>query len=263
MSRLALGIVCLNEAPWLHLHLPAMLRAAAISGVVCVDGGSTDRSPDIVRAIATVAGRPSEVQVRPWGWHFADQQNAVIDLAEARGYDALLKWDPDELMFPDQIDGAANLIAMGTKAIAFPRLNFEYDRLHYAPYTNPRDLLDFQTRMHVLGQGFRWRGQLHASVNAWDIWSEDRSADNATPRELVRLLHAWIYHYEGIKPMEQRALKWLNYARVREGQPPLDVLPDGYHIPTAPARWIVPFVGAQPLAPEDIGRLAPYSEVGA
>jgi len=56
--RLALGIVCLNEAPWLRLHLPIIMRASRIAGIVAIDGGSTDDSVAVLRSYgATVEHR--------------------------------------------------------------------------------------------------------------------------------------------------------------------------------------------------------------
>ncbi len=247
--RFALGLVCLNEAPWLRLHLPVILRAARIDGVVCVDGGSTDGSADLVRALGGV------VEVHPWRWDFAEQQNHVVQLAERLGYDALLKYDPDELLFPEHIDQGADLLATGQhKALVVSRYNFEGDRRHYCPYLYP----DKQLRFHVLNEGFYWYRRLHATTNAYEQWREPAGTSPSIPRDILWLSHVNIYHYEGIKPLEERSLKWLNYERVGQGLAALDALPDGFHVPSGPVRYAVEFRGAQPL---ECGVLAPYEHV--
>lgn len=241
--RFCLGLVCLNEAPWLRLHLPVMLATSGIDGLVAVDGGSQDDS------IAVLESFGAAVESRPWDWHFGKQQNAVIGLAERCGYDAMLKYDPDELWFPAHLDQAIRLLADSAKAVVFPRINFEFDRWHYAPHANPRDFADWQLRAFRLGEGCHWRGDLHATTNAYDLWSHNG--------QIMRLIGAPIYHYEGIKPPAARALKWLNYERVRDGQPALDTLPAEYAVPTPPLRQYVPYFGAQPLDPAMCGAMAP------
>lgn len=251
----ALGLVCLNEAAWLRLHLPVMLRAERVAGVVCVDGGSTDGSLDVVREVAERHGKRWAIRERPWDWRFDEQQNAVIEVAEHVGFSALLKWDPDELMFPADIDQAVGFLERGAKAVVFSRVNFEGDRCHYTPHCNERDVLDQQMRLHVLGEGVRWRGRLHASPNVWDLWPSGETADC---RQIVRLPFAPIFHYEGLKPMAQRALKWLNYDLVSQDLDPLSALPDDYEVPVSTGRITLPFSMSQPLDPAVCGARAPY-----
>jgi len=250
--RIALGIVCLNEAPWLALHLPVILRSTRIDGVVCIDGGSTDDSAAIVRSFG------GTVATRAWDWDFAAQQNAVIQLAERLGYDALLKYDPDELLFPEHIDQCADLLATGQhKALVVSRYNFEGDRRHYSPYLYP----DKQLRWHVLNEGFYWYRRLHATTNAYTLWNEPAGTSPGVERPILWLPHVNIYHYEGIKPIKERALKWLNYDRVQAGDAPLTVLPDGYAVPSLPVRYSVAFRGAQPLEPDECGECALYERM--
>ena len=246
--RLALGIVCLNEAPWLRLHLPIIMRASRIAGIVAIDGGSTDDSVAVLRSYGAT------VEHRSWTWDFAAQQNAVVKLAERRGYDAYLKYDPDELMWPWHIDQCVELLATGQhKALVVSRYNFEGDRQHYSPYLYP----DKQLRFVVLNEGFAWSERLHATTNAYTLWKEPGGTSLGVPRPILWLPHINIYHYEGIKPMPERMLKWLNYDRIKRDLPAWDALPDGYHVPDA-IRFAVEFRGAQPLSVEQCGVNAPY-----
>lgn len=252
--RFALGLVCLNEAPWLRLHLPVILQSRRIDGVVCIDGGSTDKSRDVVADLARGRMLPCEIEVRPWDWDFAAQQNAVVQLAERLGYDAYFKYDPDELMFPEHIDQAADLLASGAhKVVIVSRYNFEGDRRHYCPYLYP----DKQLRFVVLNQGFYWYRRLHATTNAYTQWHEPAGTSVGIDRPIVWLPHARLYHYEGIKPMAERALKWLNYERIQAGDAPLTALPDGYKVPSSSFRYKVEFRGVQPLDPAVCGVEAP------
>lgn len=256
--RFCLGIVCLNEAPWLRLHLPVILRSERIDGVVCIDGGSTDDSIETVFDLAEAAGKTCDVSVRFWDWDFAAQQNAVVQLAERLGYNAYFKWDPDELMFPEHIDQAVELLETGQhQALVVSRYNFEGDRQHYSPYLYP----DKQLRFVVLNQGFYWYRRLHATTNAYEQWKEPAGTSVGVPRPILWLSHVNLYHYEGIKPMHERALKWLNYERVGQNLLALNALPDGYHVPLA-VRYAVEFRGAQPLEPEQCGAMAPYEAEG-
>jgi len=255
-----LGFACLNEEKWLALHLPVMLEA--VEGVVFVDGGSTDHSVDVVIGLCRERQLPVKYRVEPWQWDFAKQQNHIIELAEIAGAAAMLKWDPDELLFPHHVEQGFRLLKT-YKAVKVNRINFEGNRLYYSPYIYP----DMQTRFHVLHQGFRWRGRLHASVNAFELWHEHPNHDPQAKREIIWCPHIDIFHYEGIKPIEERSLKWMNYALVKEGKEPLSELPPHFIPPKLPVRHTVEFTGLQPLTPVsarfhrsifEVGDKAPY-----
>jgi GT2 family glycosyltransferase len=253
--RFCLGLVCLNEVPWLRLHLPVMLRAH-IDGVVVVDGGSHDGSYEVVREIAASKRCPFYGEVHPWRWDFAEQQNHVVTLAERSGFDAMLKWDPDELLFAEHINQAAEVMeTQGAKAVVVSRYNFEENRCRYSPYLYP----DKQLRFHVLNEGFYWYRRLHATTNAYDQWTEPAGTDPDVARQIVWLSHINIYHYEGLKPMRDRTLKVLNYRRVAEGYPPLTALPEGHEVLSY--RYAVGFRGPQPLDWMECGENAPYETV--
>lgn len=252
--RVCLGFMFLNEASWLRLHLPVMLQFPW-DGVVAIDGGSIDDSVDVIAGECARVGTSCVVDSRTWDWDFAAQQNAVIALAEALGFDAMLKWDPDELMFASHLEQAFGLIETGYhKALKFNRINFETDRFHYSPYDYP----DMQTRVHVLHEGFAWRGRLHASVNAWDLWREHPNSSVNAERSILWMPHVSIFHYEGLKPIPERWLKWHNYDRIRVGLAPLTTLPNDAPIPPLPVRFTLEYVGSQPLDPSQCGGRAPY-----
>lgn len=241
--RFCLGFQFLNEADWLRQHLPVILRASSIDGIVAVDGGSTDGSADVIREIAE--DTPLTIERHDWKWNFAQQQNLVVQIAERQEYDAYFKWDPDELMFPGHIDQAARLLEKH-KAVIVSRYNFEVDRWHYCPYLYP----DKQLRFVRLNEGFYWSKRLHATTNAYsELWTEPAGTSPGIDRDIVWLSHVNIFHYEGLRPIEERALKWLNYKRVEAGETPLDALPDDHEVPALPVRYAVRFSGEKPNLP--------------
>ena len=251
--RTCLGFQFLNESAWLKLHLPVILRYP-FDGVVAIDGGSTDDSVFAIKHACGRAARKLYLGQRPWDWHFDLQQNAVVERAEAEGFDALLKWDPDELLYPGHIEQAFDLLKDGAKAIKVNRINFEDDRRHYAPYDYP----DMQLRFHVLNEGWRWVGRLHAGPNVWTFWHEHPNSDPHAPRDIIWCPHINIYHYEGIKPRRERVLKQQNYQRIKDGLDPWTALPDTVAVTDGPVRFIVRYDGPQPLDPFTCGVRAPY-----
>lgn len=239
--RFCLGFQFLNEAAWLRRHLPIILQSRVIDGVMAIDGGSTDESVSVVYDAAFQAGKSVLVETRTWDWDFAAQQNAVIELAEKHGYDAYLKWDPDELLWPTHIDQAAALLDR-YHAIVVSRYNFEGDRQHYCPYLYP----DKQLRFVRLHEGFEWSLPLHATTNAYHLWREPGGTSPGVDRGIVWLPHVNIYHYEGTKPIEDRELKWENYRRVGREESPLSALPEDHPVPSLPVRFTVEFGGEEP-----------------
>jgi hypothetical protein len=254
--KFALGFQFLNEASWLRLHLPVILQSSRIDGVVAVDGGSTDNSRIVILGLCAKHKIEVHLFTRAWDWDFSKQQNFVVERCEELGYDAYFKWDPDELLWPRHIDAIAGLLRE-YKVVITPRYNFSEDRQHFCPYLCP----DKQLRFVQLNQGFRWHGNLHAGTNAYQLWRED--PNNTSPRavrDIIFVPHMPIYHYEGIKPLAERALKWLNYERVADGLPAVTELPPDHPVPQYPLRATIPFMDPQPLDPAVIGLHAPYGE---
>ena len=225
-----------NEAAWLRLHLPVWLKAVTLDGVVALDGGSTDGGADYIRSLGGV------VMERTWDWKPKDQENAVIRLAEMMGYDCILLTAPDELWFPAHIDRMKHLMDDAkTFALQFPTFNFVKDRRHYAP--QPPFFPDFHQRVWRLGQGIRHVGELD-------------STPSFAPEQATRCMDLPLFHYSWIKPMDRQMLKQVNFHRVRDGLPPVEVLPPEVVVESYPAH--APFVWEQPLEPDVIGERAPY-----
>lgn len=245
--KVCLALAFQNEADWLRAHLPVMAQASALEGLVALDGGSTDGGADYVRSLGGV------VFDRPFDWHFAEHMNALIACCEAQGYDALLRTDPDECLFPGDIDQIVALLHE-YKALRLARFNFVGDRKHYYPYKYP----DYQTRAFRLGQGVHYSGAVHETVERSMRaagWVED-GGEHVGHRDIVMCPHLAIYHYGEIKVDARFALKHINYARLNQGLPALTDLPPGYN-PVGAARFSLPFTGPQPIDPNSAGaRLA-------
>ncbi len=234
--KLCIAFMFQNESPWLKLHLPVFLKSPAVDGIVAIDGGSSDDGAAYVRQLGGV------VMDRPWDWKPKDQENAVIQLSEWMGYDAILLTAPDELFFPQHIDEMKRLMDDAKCfALRFPTYNFVRDRRHWAPHKP--FFPDMHDRVWRLGLGVRHVGELD-------------STPSFSPERATTCLHLPMYHYSWIKPMEKQMLKQVNFHRVRDGLEPVDVLPEGFPIEDYP--YHVPFGGMQPLEPDVIGERAPY-----
>lgn len=228
--KLCLAVAFQNEAPWLRLHLPA-LELPASWGLVGLDGGSADESACVFALHGGV------VHERAFGWNFGEHMNALIAACEAEGFEALLRLDPDELIFPDVFRAVESALAEHD-AVALPRHAFIGDRLHHNPHWHP----DWQVRAFHLGIGLRYDGVVHEQIN----YANYRLAYlPVEPR-----LH--IYHYGWILPLDVRRAREARYAALVGGDAdPAAHLVDGY-----PYRE--PFTGEQPLSVEEVGARAPF-----
>jgi len=233
--KLALALAFQNEAAFLRLHLPA-LRLPDGWGFVGLDGGSADDSAEIVRA------HGGTVHARSFDWHFGAHMNALIAACEAEGYSALLRLDPDELVFPDVFVAVEQMLAQ-CDCVALPRYGFIADRCHH----NPKWWPDHQVRALRLGIGLRYDGAVHEQLN----YQAGYRLGFLKPHPRLH-----IYHYGWLLPLAQRREREGRYAALQGGNPdPAAHLTDGY-------PYSEPFVGDQPLDPATIGEKAPYSEVG-
>lgn len=245
--KTALCFQFLNESPWLKLHLPVILESGAFAGVVACDGGSNDDSAVQVRTIVAQYELPLTLIERKWDWDFAAQQNAPLVEAEKQ-YDACFKWDPDEVLYPYQLNHAAALLRdmreNGTVALMFPRINFEGSRYYYCHTLYP----DWQVRLFRLDKGIRWHGRLHASTRVHDTFSHTNNHLPDTIYEILQVPHIPIFHYEGLKSPQVRRLKQINYWRVSHNLAPFEALPEGETV-LAPLRASIAYAGEHPLGP--------------
>lgn len=234
--RFCLAFMMQNEADWLKLHVPAWLKATSVDGLVAVDGGSTDGGGDYLRSLGAT------VEYRQWDWKPLDQENAVIELAERAGYDAMLLTAPDELWWAQDIDIAKAALSTQDSALSYRTVNFVKDRLHYAP--NAPYWPDPHIRAWRLNQGVRHVGAIDSVP--------------AIPREKVVNMSGLMYHYSSIKDRRFYNWKGHNFHRVKNGQLPLEI--PWQEFEPAPLPEHVPYDAPQPLDPQIIGVRAPYHE---
>lgn len=237
--RFCLAFAFQNEAHWLGLHLPKLLEANSIDGVVTLDGGSDDDGPQIVRSVG------ASVYERPFDWQFGKHKNALIEHCEDEGYETMLLLDPDELMFPTDIDLIASTLAEGEIGIRFPTYHFEKDRYHWRANIYP----DPHIRAWRLDKNpVRYEGTIHE-------WPHREG-------ELVQAkpLPIHLFHYGGIHPHNERYyLKQINYRRLQNGKPPLSALPQNAEMGSE-YQPREPFEKEQPLDPDIIGAKAPFGD---
>lgn len=249
-------MIHIGDAPWLKLHLPSI--ADCFDGAVIV-ADPREALHDEMEAL-DVFDHPdlyasrSALVTREFDNNWSAQFNAGIEEAERRGYDALIRLDPDEAVFPSFVDGVRSLLETYS-VLCFSRINYWKSRLRYTPGLFP----DWQCRAWQLGKGIRLGGQHHEGVNwlQYGLAEGDPVAD--TPRQVLRVPHLPIYHYGNVgrERILERDLHYLNVARETEGHPPLTERPVDRAFPT---RHSVPFRADQPLDPNIVGVYAPFKE---
>lgn len=231
--RLCLAFAFQNEAPWLRLHLPVWVESGAFAGMVALDGGSSDDSAAYVRS------QGGDVFERPFDWNFSAHMNALITHCEALEYDALLRLDPDELIYPS-LPGQVAQWLCEWEFVALPRYAFIGDRLHH----NPQWLPDWQVRAFRLHRGARYDGLVHEQLN---YAGRPMLFAPGVPEH-------YIYHYGWMLALEMRRQREAQYAGLMGGNTdPAAHLADGY-------PYSEPFDGAQPLDPLVIGVRAPLED---
>lgn len=226
-----------HDGEMLRLHLPAYREV--FDGFIVVANDAPEES------VAFVEAHGAHVEHRAWDWKHGPAQNRLIDLAEAQGYDAVLKSDPDECWFPADLKQIRRDLEDKWLGVALPTFNFMGDRRHYCPY--PPFYPDLHMRAWKLNLGIRYVRDRHAIPNRADLgWLDYQQM-------LVRH-DAHLYHYGWTTPWAHREWIMANYARAEAGQEPI---PWGTPVPAEEKRenphWTIPFVGLQPIDPNIIG----------
>ena len=159
--RLALVAIMLNEENYVERWARTIERAAVIDcafdQVVVVDGGSTDRTVELLRQCNV------PVVVQPFADHFSDQRNYAVDQVDAEW---IFELDADEIASTPLLAGlrafARDLERSGTDCIGFARLNIHDGVLVASPGHKG---LDYQYRLHH--RHCRWVGAVHEEITGY------------------------------------------------------------------------------------------------
>lgn len=243
--RFCLAFMMQNDAHWLRLHLPVYLDSGVFDGAVALDGGSVDDSVAFVQSLGL------KVYHRPFENDFGQQANTLIRACEGEGYDALMRIDPDELMFAEDMFKVRRCLEEDRNdLIALSRYHFIGDRLHWRPDWYP----DSQWRAWHLCRGIGYPASLR-------VHEVPMPLDPHANRELFIRHHiedAHIFHYGYTLPAAERAYKINLYEALDKGLP----LPNRADFVNQPPLDIpcIAFTGEQPLNPNVIGAHAPFPE---
>lgn len=244
-----------SDFDWLEIHLP--VYAHTFDGLYIISDFIVSR-PEEFYLRAWTGDIPYVYVQRAFNDNWADYLNSLIGSVEqpqrleqqrlsevARmlkkpRYDAVMRLDPDELIFPEAVETTRKLLEK-YDIVSFPRHNFWMDRHHTVPALYP----DYQTRAWKLGRGIHYEGKRHESLT-WDNGNIS-----------VSVPEPHIYHYGDIylPNILNRDLKYLNYARIDAGHEPLLERPADRPVPH---RDSVLFTERQPLDPSEVGEYAPF-----
>lgn len=231
--KLALALRFQNEEKWLDLH--ARYMRPAVDGLVAIDGGSKDKSAQVIKGLGGVVGR------RKFDWNFGAQANAVLDLARDQGYEAVLCCDPDECVDVEDIARLRGMLDHFDN-IQMWLLHFVETRTQVSTvWVNDR-----QIRMYRLHPDTYYQGRIHERL--------------VTPGT-VAYTDTRVYHYGVLEDLETRSLQWANYDRIAAGLPVYAKyadLPEEARLKEYPPRER--YRGRQPLDPAVIGLRAPLGD---
>src|SRR5579859_4743418 len=226
-----------GELPYLKLHLPVFKDH--FDGVISLTDDRTDDG-----SIAYMRQIGAKVYVLPWREDWGWSVSRLFEFAEESGYDAGMRLDPYECIFPESPDTVRYDLEHKATLLCFPRYEFFYDRKQYREDLFP----DWQARAWRLNRGIKVEGKRHEGVNFFDSGlreGEDVLADERVMRvNAPQLFH---YGYVGKSKIRHNQLKYLNAARIDKGQKPLFTLPVG--TPEVSGVKTVEFPWMQPLDP--------------
>ncbi len=165
---LGLLAIMLDEAAYVDRWLAAWQRVKdPFDRVVVVDGGSTDGTPERLRAAGVC------VVERPLRNHFGDQRNFGAEQCET---DWIFELDADEIPSMPLLGGLAAVVDDAIRAdvdcVGIARLNFIDGVLVAGPGHKG---LDYQYRLH--NRRCHWRGAVHEEITDYRARYELTVAD--------------------------------------------------------------------------------------
>lgn len=245
--KLAIVMMFSNELPWLKLHLPVF--ASSFDGIVSItDPKTTDGSYEYVREISEI-----DPLIRTWTYNWGEFATAVCNYAEAMGFDAVMRLDPDECLMPDAGHEIKRLLTNDATLLVFPRHEFFGDRLHVRADIYP----DSQARAWRLNRGIVVGGLRHEGVNFSQHGLSEHSDNPDTKVLRLRNIHIYHYGWASNAGIRDNQIKYQSHAQVSAGGPP-EVAPT--FDPPLASFPTVEFNDPQPLNQKLIGSYAPYTE---
>lgn len=228
--KLVLGMLAKNDSFLLPKVLPLLMPF--FDHTIVGFSESSDNTKEILDATDAIV---AEIV---WEQDWAKARNTVITVSEHIGGTHLLMLDSDEAMLKSDLAMLRlEFGSIGTLPLAFlyPRYEFCDDFDHYDPSLYP----DFQARGFPLKQGFFYDGKTHEQ-----LCREGKVCSQVNGAYLKSKRH--IFHYGKTKPMEQVALKYHNYDRLKNGLETVTELPAGFVMPETWAATKAKFEGAKP-----------------
>jgi glycosyltransferase involved in cell wall biosynthesis len=209
--KIALGMIVGNkEGEFLKKHLPILSPKFD----TCIAVASCEDTDPGLKALFD--NKVNTVQ-REWNNNFSDARNAVIEIAEDFGMDALLMLDADEVMFPEDIDKIKELLE-SHQALKLPRYEFGPTKEFYNPTLYP----DYQGRAFQLNKGYHYRNKVHELLYQGE---EEKCVFEKDGFYASSKTH--IYHYGRCKALTDVWLKYHNDGLIMDGKEPLTEIPAG------------------------------------
>ena len=247
--KLALGLMFTNEIGFLKLHLP--IYKNSFDGIVALtDPRTTDGSTEFLWNEMGAA-----VMEKEWSYDWGDFATTLCRFAEEKGYDAIMRMDPDECLMP-QAGSAIKLMLERTAALlCFPRHEFFGDRTRARADLYP----DYQARAWHLNRGIRVQGKRHEGVGFAEHGLSEHTTEpkNRVYRLKDPYLHIFHYGWIGREGIYRNQVKYQSHAQVEAGGPPEVNFGEDFQLVDLPT---IPFTEPQPIDPEACGIYAPFKE---
>ncbi len=249
-------LACDRDLPYLRLHLPVFIDSPALDGFqVLTHDDTSEETCYYLRSMGAT------VYKHTWMNNWSYSLNILLAQCEASGFDACLRLDCDECIFPSAVQQVKSALENECTLLYLDRINFWYSRKYVWTQGN------WLSRAFRLNRGLHFVGRIHELIEDGEL---TRDADASPDRKILSLSGPLIYHYGWMRDtLVERELRYVNYRRRIEGLSDLDKLPDtgkqyGFRPEdyTAQAGYftsdtIREFSEPQPLDPDVIGEFAP------
>jgi hypothetical protein len=240
-------LFCDRDLPYLRLHLP--VYANACDGFV----GLTDMTTS-AETVALVQSFGARTFRHDWQDNWSYSLNILIQRCEECGFDAMLRLDPDEAIFPASAQVIKQVLERDCTLLFLSRWNFWMDRKHYSAANYP----NYVHKAFRLNRGIRWILKRHETMNLQEL---GLTVDlNASPDvRAMSIPDPQVFHYGWLKPnLAEKELRYINYHRRDDGLSELDVHPGPVSQEYVSFQDVQEFTLPQPIDPDVCGIYAPW-----
>lgn len=156
-AKLTMAIITLNEEHNLKRFIPNVIKNKAIGRVVCVDGGSTDRTVEMLKA----AGVQVYKHLYDREYHDMQAMQRNYSLSFVKDGEKVIIMDPDEEFSPELSAWLPSFSFLNIDYGEVSRRTFEYWKDTTNPDKQIKNYPDYQPRLYTWHRRFKFCASPH------------------------------------------------------------------------------------------------------